>query len=63
MSFKFELEQRVKIPESGESGFVKARVEYPTQENRYWLHYKDGDGRAVNSWWDESLIESVGNNG
>jgi hypothetical protein len=63
MSFKFELAQRVRITESGETGFVKGRAEYSTHENCYWLHYKAGDGRAVESWWDESLIEVVGDNG
>jgi len=62
MSFKFELEQRVKITESGETGFVKGRAEYKTHENCYWLHYKAADGRAVEGWWDESLIESCRDN-
>ena len=63
MSFKFELKRRVKITESGETGLVKGRAEYQTHENCYLLHYKAGDGRAVEAWWDESLIEPVGDHG
>lgn len=58
MSFKFNLQDRVKITESGEAGSIKGRAEYSTHENCYLVHYKAGDGRAVESWWDESLLKA-----
>lgn len=55
-SFKFELEQQVAIAVSAESGKVIGRAEYSNSENSYLIHYKCADGRAVNSWWEESAL-------
>lgn len=57
--FKFELDSRVKITESGEEGVVKGRAEYTSSEAAYYIHYKAGDGRAVCAWWGESVLESA----
>lgn len=56
--FKFELESEVQIDASGEHGKVLARAEYVTSENQYYIRYKCGDGRAVESWWGESALKT-----
>lgn len=55
--FKFELEQRVSIIESGEAGSVIGRAEFTHAEPTYYVRYKDGTGKAVESWWSESALE------
>lgn len=57
--FKYELNQAVRVAISGEDGYVKARAEYATFANQYLLHYRAADGRAVDSWFDESELTTV----
>lgn len=57
-SFAFDLNQVVKITESGEFGTVIGRAEYTAQENQYLLRYKSADGRAVENWWGQSALEA-----
>lgn len=57
--FKFNLGQQARIAVSGETGEVTGRAEYTTIENTYYLRYKSADGRAVQTWWDESALESA----
>ncbi|OVZ93066.1 hypothetical protein CBW54_03030 [Yersinia kristensenii] len=57
--FKFELGQLVNIAVSDEFGEVKGRAEYATHENNYFVHYKDGSGRAMSAWFDESDLTAV----
>lgn len=52
----FEMRQRVRLNESGETGTVIGRAEYDVDENRYLIRYKAGDGRQVESWWAESAL-------
>ena len=54
--FKFSLGQQVSIACSGEGGEVIGRAEYTTSENSYLVRYHAGDGRAVESWWQESAL-------
>lgn len=54
--YLFEMGQNVLIGVSGESGPVIARAEYLNSENCYYVRYKSGDGRAVESWWGESAL-------
>lgn len=56
MSFKHSLGQAVKVTISGESGSVKARAEYNSGPNQYLIHYLAADGRAVDSWFEESEL-------
>lgn len=58
-TFTFDLTQIVKISESGETGTIVGRAEYTTAENSYLLRYKAADGRAVESWWNESALEAT----
>lgn len=58
MSFKFNLEQSVIISASGETGQVIGRAEYSRAEAAYYIRYKAADGRAVESWWNESALET-----
>lgn len=53
---KFELKQKVTIAISGETGEVVGRAQYIAHENTYLVRYKSADGRAVESWWDESAL-------
>jgi len=55
-NFEFENGERVIIACSGEQGVIIGRAEYSTSENQYYLRYKAGDGRAVDSWWAESAL-------
>ncbi|PXV60698.1 hypothetical protein SAMN04487785_102426 [Dyella jiangningensis] len=57
--FKFNLDQRVTITESGESGDVIGRAEYSKSENHYFIRYKAGDGRATQDWWGESALHAA----
>lgn len=57
--FKFDLNQVVKIAESGETGAVFGRaVYYATPLIAYLLRYRSSDGRAVEQWWSEDAIEA-----
>lgn len=57
--FKFDLNQVVKIAESGETVAVIGRAEYyATPLNTYLLRYRSSDGRAVEQWWSEDAIEA-----
>lgn len=53
---KFELKQRVEIVISSEVGEIIGRAEYVARENAYLIRYKSTDGRAIESWWDESAL-------
>ena len=57
--FKFDLKAGVIITASGEAGGVIGRAEYPDSPNTYLIRYKAGDGRAVESWWNEDALEAA----
>lgn len=57
MNFKFELNQRVTILESGEQGLIIGRAQYANgSEDAYLIRYKAGDGRAVEAWWSVGAL-------
>lgn len=56
MAFEFEIENRVHLVESDETGEVIGRAEYKTLQNCYLVRYKAGDGRMVESWWGEDAL-------
>ena len=58
-SFEYDLEQRVSLLESGETGTIVGRAEYTNHMNQYFIRYKAGDGRQVESWWAEDAIIAV----
>ena len=58
-SFRFNLGDRVKLVESDETGIVMGRAEYAHSEDAYYVRYRAGDGRQVESWWGDSAIGSV----
>jgi hypothetical protein len=59
MSFKFEMQQEVRLVQSGEHGAVIGRAEYTFgNENRYLLRYVTTDGRQVESWESESALRN-----
>jgi len=57
--FLFDLNQKVKLKLSGESGVVIARMEHIDCEHQYSVRYKAGDGRQVEFWWYESALEPI----
>jgi len=57
--FTFELKARVRIIASGEVGEVIGRAEYSHADDSYFIRYKAGDGRAVESWWNDDAIEAA----
>jgi hypothetical protein len=57
MMFKFENRQKVEIVVSGEFGEIIGRAEYPVQEDKYLIRYKNANGVATENWWSESAIE------
>jgi hypothetical protein len=59
IQFKFGLRQPVKINASGETGEVIGRADYAYSENAYYLRYRAGDGRAVETWWSESALSAA----
>jgi hypothetical protein len=56
MFFKFQLNDEIRIDVSGESGKIIGRAEYLSGEASYLVRYKAADGRAVESWWNESAL-------
>lgn len=56
--FKFELDQKVALSLSGESGIVVGRAEYLRHERQYFVRYKTANGEQVERWHDESAIVS-----
>ena len=58
MDFKFELNARVGLRGSNETGIVVGRADYSADENRYLVRYKAGDSRLVEQWWQESALEA-----
>lgn len=54
--FRFPLGNTVTIKCSGEAGRVIGRAEYENSENSYFVRYRAGDGRAVETWWNESAL-------
>ena len=59
MKFKYELSQEVKATISGEKGHIKARAEYTTSGNHYFVHYLTADGRATDRWFEENELTAV----
>lgn len=59
MTFKFDLNQFVKVGISGEMGHIKGRAEYSSHINGYQVHYKAADGRAQEKWFDEDDIAAI----
>lgn len=59
MSFTFELSQAVQVTISGEEGHIKARAEYVTSGNHYFIHYLAADGRATDRWFEESELTAA----
>lgn len=55
-SFVFSLSDQVVIGCSTESGVVIGRASYLENANSYLVRYKAADGRAVESWWNESAL-------
>jgi hypothetical protein len=57
--FKFDLEQTVRLSQSGETGSVIARLYSAYAENWYFVRYTAADGRLQEVWWGESSLEAV----
>jgi hypothetical protein len=55
-SWEFKLGEIVTIAVSSEHGEVIGRAEYPASPNQYLVRYRAGDGRAVESWWQEEAL-------
>lgn len=57
--FAYELDQKVAITASGEVGTVIGRADYSSDEDRYFVEYKNAQGVAVQQWWGESSLHRV----
>jgi hypothetical protein len=57
--FEFEMGEKVKLIDSGESGTVTARAEFQYGENQYFVRYKSGAGVACQIWWPASALEAA----
>lgn len=55
---KFNLNQKVEIIVTGESGHIKGRADYTTCAPRYLVYYKAADGRASEQWFDECDLKA-----
>ena len=55
-TFQFELDDKVKLELSYETGMVIGRAEFTTKDPQYLVRYKAADGRLVETWWDEDAI-------
>lgn len=56
-TWKFDLNDNLKIVESGEAGICIGRAEFAHDERSYKLRYCAADGRAVEAWWGESALQ------
>jgi hypothetical protein len=57
--FKFELSEKVRLAGSTEHGEVRGRAEYVDRgPPSYLVRYVAGDGRLVESWWNEDALEA-----
>ena len=56
--FKLDIGTPVEITVSGEKGEIIGRAQFASSKDQYFLRYKAGDGRAVESWWEESAISA-----
>jgi hypothetical protein len=56
----YQLEQRVKLNMSGETGVVVGRAEYVNQGNQYHVRYVASDGRQVEDWFAEDALANDG---
>ncbi|WP_243612959.1 hypothetical protein [Shimia aestuarii] len=56
MKFTYELDQRVRLLMTEETGVIIGRAEYQTGPNNYYVAYKAADGRQMCAWWEENLI-------
>ena len=54
--FKFNCGDKVELVDSGEQGTVIGRAEYTYCDPSFFVRYKCGDGRLVESWWTETAI-------
>jgi hypothetical protein len=55
--FKFDMQQEVRLVQSGEHGAVIGRAEYAFgNENLYLVRYVASDGRQVEGWQAESSL-------
>lgn len=57
-TFRFNIEDRVKLIHSDETGIVIGRAEYLHSEDAYYVRYRAADGRQVEAWWGESAIDT-----
>lgn len=55
----FDLKQRVRLVESGETGEVIGRAQYVESADVYLVRYVAADGGLVEAWWSESTLEGV----
>lgn len=54
--FKYSMHAQVSLALSSEAGVVRARAEYFTGNRCYLVAYKAADGRQVDAWVDEDLL-------
>ena len=59
MSFKFELDQKVRLKVSGETGVVIGRADYVNSFPQCYVHFKDGNGCAKSEWFYENQLETI----
>lgn len=58
-SFIFSLNDKVRICDGDEHGVIVGRAEYTNCCNNYLVRYHCGDGRAIESWWNEDALTSA----
>lgn len=56
---EFQLNQEVSLRCSGEQGVVIGRAEYTDSAPQFLIRYKAADGRAVESWWNDSALQAA----
>jgi len=56
---KFELEERVSMVESGESGMVIGTAEFMFSEEQYQIRYCNGQACQIEAWFAESGLKKI----
>ncbi|UKJ74549.1 hypothetical protein [Azospirillum brasilense] len=59
VTFPFSIGDTVKIKASGETGTVRGLSILSSGTTSALLHYKAGDGRAVDAWWETDVLEAA----
>jgi hypothetical protein len=57
--FKFRLNQKIRISDSGETGTVIGRADFTDRKKEYEIRYKANNGCHTQRWMSEAALEAA----